>query len=417
MRALRRHLHAYLGGLSGVFWTLWWGLLVNRFASFVSPFLAVYLVRARGMGVAEAGRVVALYGVGVVLGAPIGGALADRVGRRATMVGGLAAGALTVGALALARGAPWLAALALAAGATNELFRPAMNAALADVVPPADRARAFGLVYWAVNIAIALGMLLAGAVAERSVAALLLVDAATSLAFAGIVLARVPETRPAGLVHEPALRGTLAAFRDGPFVTFLALHFVALVAFGQWQLGLPLDMAAHGLGPSRYALLMAMNCALVVLLQPALGPRLRGRDSARLLALMSVLIGVGYGLNAFGGGLAVYVIGTALWTLGEVVGFPAASALVADLAPAALRGRYQGAWAMMVGLTMTFAPLFGGEVYGRLGPRVLWWSCLAMGLAAAAGQLAAGGARRRRLAELCAAEQGAPGPAATGTGA
>jgi len=402
--SLRASLRAAAGGLSSVFWTLWWGLLVNRLASFVVSFLAIYLVRDRGFSAAAAGWAVSLYGVGVTAAGPLGGLLADRLGRRATMVGGLAAGALSVATLALVRHPVLLSAAAFSAAATGELYRPAMAAAVADVVPPPDRARAFGLVYWAVNLGLAFGLLAAGLFADRSLPALFLADAATTAVFATLVLLRVPETRPAGAAHEPALPGLARVFRDGPFTAFLLLHLMALVVFAQWQLGLPLDMAAHGLGPGTFAVLMAVNCAGVVVLQPLLAPRLRRFDGARLLAVSALLFGLGYGVNALEAGLPGYVLGTALWTVGEVIGFPVASALVADLAPAELRGRYQGAYAMTWGLALTLSPIFGGQTFTRLGGRALWLACLALALLVAAGHLAAAGGRRRRLAALATAE-------------
>jgi MFS family permease len=404
MLSLRASVRAAAGGLSSVFWTLWWGLLVNRLASFVVAFLAIYLVRDRGFSPAAAGWAVSLYGIGVTVAGPLGGLLADRLGRRATMAGGLAAGALSVAALALVRHPALLSAAAFSAAATGELYRPAMAAAVADVVPAPDRARAFGLVYWAVNLGLAFGLLVAGLVADRSLPALFLADAGTTAVFAALVLLRVPETRPAGLVHEPALRGLVRVFGDGPYAAFLVLHLVALVIFAQWQLGLPLDMAAHGLGPGAYAVLMAVNCAGVVLLQPLLAHRLRRFDGARLLAVSALLFGLGHGVNALEAGLPGYAVGTALWTVGEVIGFPVAAALVADLAPAELRGRYQGAYAMTWGLALTLSPIFGGQTYTRLGGRALWFACLGIALLVAAGHLAAADGRRRRLAALTPAE-------------
>lgn len=407
--SLRGRIRAATGDLPGAFWALWWGFLVNRAATFVAAFLAIYLVRERGFEVEAAGRVVALYGLGTALAAPVGGALADRYGRRATMVGGLLGGALTIVALALARAPALLAVLAFLA-ATCNLYAPAANAAVVDVVPPPERSRAWGLVYWAVNMGMSVGLLLGGLFADRNLPALFVADAATTAAFGVIVLRFVPETRPAGLVPGPALAGLGRAFRDGPFATFLLLHLGALLVFTQWLLGLPLDMAAHGLGPSVFSVLMAANCLGVVVLQPLVSPRLRRHDGAHLLAASALLIGLGFGVNALGGSLPVYAVGTALWTVGEVVGFPVAAALVAELAPPELRGRYQGAFSMTWGLTMALSPILGGEIFGRWGGRTLWLACLALAAAVALGHLAAGGPRRRRLAAR--REEAVPGGAA-----
>lgn len=401
--ALRARLRAAVGGLSPAFWTLLAGQFVNRLASFVMTFLALYLVRVRGFAPDAAGRVVALFGLGALVAGPVGGTLADAVGRRFTMVLSLVLGAASVGALGFLRTPPLLAAFTFVAAMTSEMYRPAMNAAIADVVPPLDRVRAWGLTYWSANLGWTFGLALGGVLAARSFTALFLADAATSLVFAAIVARGVPETRPAAThVHSP-LEGLARVFADAPFVVFLLLHLSALVVFVQFQLAAPIDMNAHGLGPGTFAALMSLNGLGVVLLQPLVGPALARRDGARLLAASAVLIGCGFGVPALAGPLPplpVYALGVAFWTVGEVVGFPAAATLVADLAPPDLRGRYQGAFAMTWGVAFTLAPLLGGEVLTRFGARTLWVACLAIGLSVAAGHLATAGARRRRLAGL-----------------
>jgi MFS family permease len=398
---LRERLGSALGGLSPVFWTLVAGMFVNRLASFVVTFLALYLVRERGFSAGEAGRVVALYGAGALVAGPLGGTLADLAGRRATMLLSLTTGAAMVAAIGFLRSPAWLALFTFLAAATNELYRPAMSAAIADVVPPGDRARAWGITYWAINLGWSFGLALGGLLAEVSFVALFLADAASSLVFAVIVARRVPETRPrGGEVHSP-LAGLALVLRDGPFVVFLLLTLAALVVFVQFQLALPLDMDRHGLGPAVFGTLVSLNGVAIVLLQPLSAMFLRVRESARFLATSCLLVGLGYGVNALAGilpALPVYLGGVLLWTLGEIIGFPVAAAVVADLAPADLRGRYQGAFSMAWGVAFTLAPLLGGAVLSGLGGTALWLGCLALGAAVAAGHLAAAGPRRRRLA-------------------
>jgi len=400
---LRVRLRAALGGLSPVFWTLLAGMFVNRLASFVATFLALYLVRERGFAPDAAGRVVALFGVGLLVAGPLGGTLADAVGRRTTMLLSFVLGSLSVATIGFLRAPGLLAAFTFLAALTSELYRPAMAAAIADVVPPGDRARAWGLIYWAINLGWTFGLALGGLLAARSFTALFLADAATTLVFAAIVARRVPETRPAGTQTHSPLAGLARVFADGPFVVFLVLNLAALVVFVQFQLAAPIDMNAHGVGPGTFAALLSVNGLGVVILQPLVGPALARRDGARLLAVSALLIGAGFGVNALAGWLPplpVYLAGVALWTLGEVVGFPAGAAIVADLAPEALRGRYQGAYSMSWGVAFTIAPVLGGELLTRFGSGALWGTCFAICAAVAAGHLATAGPRRRRLAAL-----------------
>jgi MFS family permease len=401
VHTLATRLRGALSGLPPVYWALLAGSFVNRLGSFVGIFVGLYLVRARGLTEASAAPVVALFGAGALVGAPVGGLLADAVGRRATMLLSFVGGALSVGALGFATTTPALAALTFLSSAATHLYVPAWNAAIADVVPSPDRARAWSLSYWTTNVGWVGGIALGGFLAARSYAALFLTDAATTLVFAAIVLRKVPETRPAGTeVHSP-LEGLGLVLQDRTFLRFLLLHLVALTVFVQFGYALPLDMRAHGLGEESFALVAALNGVVVVLLQPVQAAVGMQGDPSRRLAASALLFGLGYGLNALAGHapapLAVYVAGMILWSVGEVIGFPYAALLVAEIAPESLRGRYQGAFSMCWGLAFTLAPLVGGGLLAAGGPVVLWSACLAAGLAVAAGHLSAAPARRRRL--------------------
>ncbi len=391
---------------------IWWGTLVNRMASFVGLYLALFLREEHGFDEAEAGWVVGLWGLGSVSASLLGGVLADRVGRRFTMIAGLVSGGLAVVAIALTRDPVLLPALCFVGGATQQIFFPASSAAIADVVPPTDRDRAYGLVYWAVNLGFAFGFSVAGFVPNLTV--LFLADAASTLVFGALVLALVPETRPPGTAHEPVLAGLARVVTDRTYVGLVLLQTVALTVFMQFQLALPLDMQDHGVSKQLFSFLMAANCLGVVVLQPWLTPLLQRFDRSRLLAVSAALFGIGYGLNAVASTFPMYLLGAAFWTVGETVGFPAASSLVANLAPVALRGRYQGLYAMVWGLAMMLSPITGGQVMHRFGAPVLWVGCLVTGMLVALGNVASTGARRRRVAEVAAADRALPEGAAAG---
>jgi MFS family permease len=406
--------------LSPVFWAAFWATLVNRSASFVSVFLALHLTQDFAISSATAGWIVGCWGIGSLVASPISGVLTDRIGRRATMLVGLVGGGFAVIGLALVSELHILFVLAVLGGGLQQLYFPAGNALVADVVPAEDRPRAYGLIYWASNLGLAIGFTVGGIVPDRYLWLLFLVDAGTSFLCAGLIAVRIPETRPAEAHHDPVLAGLVKVVRDGSFLTFAGFHLVALIVFTQFQLALPLDMRQHDHGSRAFAWLMAFNCAGVVVLQPWLAPKLRRFSASNLLAVSAVLFGAGYALNAVVPGLAqlldgaggigghtwgfvLYLAGALGWTVGEVVGLPTAGALVADLSPIALRGRYQGAMAMIWGMAMSLSPVLGGQIMAAWGGSTLWSLCGALGVLIAVGYLATAPARKRRLAELAAA--------------
>jgi MFS family permease len=390
---LRRALDV-ASGLPRPFWVLWSGMLVNRAGSFVVPFLAIYLTQARGFSAAQAGVVAASYGAGALFASPLGGYLADHAGRRATLIGALALGGLGMIALGFARDLAVIIPACFLVAMVGESYRPAMQAAVADLVPPADRPRAFGLVYWVINLGFSIGLTLGGVLASASFLWLFVGDGLTSIAFAFIVWLAVHETRPehAGGGSRPRpqgfVGGFLAPYRDRPFALFVLLSALVLLVFMQHFAALPLDMAAHGMSRAALGAVLALNGILIVFVQPFVSPFLARLNRSHAIAGGAALVGLGFGLNALANGVPLFTLGVIIWSLGEIAVLPIANAIVADVALPEMRGRYQGAYGLTFGLAAFAAPLIGTSVLQRWGASALWLGCLALGLIVAAGHLA-----------------------------
>jgi MFS family permease len=372
-------------GLPRTYWTLWTGMLLNRLGGTVFFLLGIYLTRERGLRPELAGLVIGLYAAGGLFAGPVGGALADRVGRRATLlVGTTCAGTLML-ALGLSRSTGAIVVLAPLLGFFTDVCRPPLQAAVADVVPPAERGRAYGLLYWAINLGFAGASVFGGALAEHHFTSLFFIDALTTFAYGAIVFVGVPETRPAPAAgaRAPGAAAFAAPFRDRPFVTFVLIQVLLLVAFAQVVVALPLDMRAHGLGLASIGWLMGLNGVYIVVMQPLALRWLRGFGHVPWLAAGCVLTGIGLGATALAGGPIVYALSSVLWTMGEIGFSTAAPALVADFAPVAGRGAYQGTYQLAWGTAMVLAPMLGSVVLAHLGARALWGGCLVACLAAA----------------------------------
>jgi MFS family permease len=372
-------------GLSRTYWLLWLGTLVNRLGGGVLPFLSVYLTTVRHLSLATAGVVVGLYAAGGAIAAPLGGLLADRVGRKRTIVAGSALAGSTMLGLGAAR-LPWqLGALAALLGLFTDMCRPALQAAVADVVPPAERRRAYGLLYWALNLGFSGAAILAGTLAAWSFGAVFVIDAATTLFYGAVVLLAVPETRPArdpsaapSFLHELSL-----PFRDRAFAVFAMIQLPVLAVFVQMFVAFALDMRGHGLSIGTVGYVLSANGIVIVLLQP-LVLRLTTRAAHHhLLAAGAALTGLGYGVCALAGGTPVFAAAGVIFTLGEIGFSIATPAFIANLAPAAHRGGYLGANQLIWGVAATTAPALGSFVLARAGGPALWIGCAAVGLTAA----------------------------------
>lgn len=250
-------------GLPRVYWVLYFAILVNKLGAFVVPFLYLYLTRGQQMSVARASLVVALYGIGSTFSGPLGGLLADRFGRRVTLVTSLVAGALGMLALGLVHVPVLIPVLALALGFTAELHRPAVSAMIADLVGPGQRVRAYGLLHWAVNLGFAVALLVAGTMATRSFLLLFLGDAATTLLCAVIVWRWVPESRPErtepGRQRRRVRSSLLAPLRDRQFAAIWLLALPTAMIYLQFTTTLPETLARHGVAAAEYGILVAVS--------------------------------------------------------------------------------------------------------------------------------------------------------------
>jgi MFS family permease len=362
-------------GLPPTFWYLWTGALINRLGGFVYTFLALYLTQARHFTVAHAGLVIALYGAGSFASGPVGGYLADHIGRRRTMVLSFALSTVAMLQLGFARSDWHIMLSAPLVGFCGDLFRPAQHAAIADVVPPADRTRAFGYIYWAVNLGFAGAAMIAGFMAERNFTLLFVCDAATTLAFGVIVFLRVPETHPERHVAVRERPDPRVPLRDRAFMAFVIAQFLVMLVGAQGNSTLAVDMRDHGIRPATFGWLLAINGVMIVLLQPTAIGLVQRFSRGRVLAVAALLQGIGFGLTAAGHSKAWYAFTVVIWTLAELCYSPVSPAIVSDLAPAKLRGTYQGVYSMAWGASSCLAPALGSLVLGRFGSVTLWSGC------------------------------------------
>jgi MFS family permease len=194
------------------------------------------------------------------------------------------------------------------------------------------------------------------------------------------------------------------------FLTFVLLTFCFAVVFMQHLSSLPVQMGDDGLSPSQYGAVIALNGAMIVLVTVPLTRWLQAYPRSRVLAVSSVFVGLGFGATAWAGSVPAYAATVAIWTVGEVIGAAVGPSVVADLAPAALRGRYQGVFGFSFATASLVAPLAGGAVYQHLGSTVLWVGAAVLSLGAGVGHLAAGPARGRRLRQLRDVEAAASRP-------
>ncbi|WP_117208353.1 MFS transporter [Allorhizocola rhizosphaerae] len=395
---MRLFLSETVGGLPRTFWAIFSALLVNRVGAFAMLLLPTYLTTVRGTSLAVAGLVTGAYGAGGVVGTLLGGVLADRWGRRKSYLAGTSTAAVLMLALGFARPVWLIATLAVLVGLAHMLPSAPMVAAIVDVTPEPDRPRAFNLQFWAFNMGMAAAGALAGLIAEVSFFALFAADAAMTALTAVLVWRLVPETRPAA-VKAVVRQGLGVVFRDRVFLTFVGLTFALAVLTVQSTSTVQLAMASDGLRPSEYGLVVSVSGALIVLGQLFVPRMIAGLRFASALAVALGLIGFGYFGLMFADAAWVYLVAAIVWTFGQMIGAPPNASIIAQLAPAHLRGRYQAVFSLVFPLAFFVAPAAGGWSLGAIGAWH-WLICGLLGGATAVGHLLAAGPRDRHVAAV-----------------
>ncbi|MFD9413982.1 MFS transporter [Streptomyces goshikiensis] len=376
-------------GLPPTVWTLFAGTIVNRLGHLVTPFL-VFLLADRGVTGPETSYVLGALGAGNLLGPALGGVLADRIGRRPTMLIGLLGAAAAQGALFLAPGLWTMAAAALLLSAASATVGPAAYALMADAVDAERRRRAYALFGWGVNIGTAVAGVLGGFLAAHGYWLLFAVDAGTLLVYATVVATRLrePARAPAAPGGKDTGIGYGVVFRDRLMLALLPLFGIQLFVYSLTEVALPLAVRDSGLSPAVYGAMAAVNAVLVVALQPVVTGRLARLPQLPVQAAGSALIAAGVALTGLADSIAGYAASVVVWSAGEVVVAGIAATVVADLAPAAARGRYQGAFGWTWGVARFSALTLGVTLYTGAGAAALWWTALIAGLVSAAATLA-----------------------------
>jgi MFS family permease len=175
----------------------------------------------------------------------------------------------------------------------------------------------------------------------------------------------------------------------------LALTLCYSFVYLQSYTTLPLAMRLQGLSPQEYGLAMAVNGILIVALQPWVSGWLGRHDPCIVLAAGFVVVGLGFGLTVLAGSVLAYAATVVVWTLGEIITAGLGAAIVADLAPPSMRGRYSGAYGAVWATAFLLAPL-GGTRLLALSQAALWLACGLLATASAAGLLVLAPAIRRR---------------------
>jgi MFS family permease len=349
-------------------------------------FLGIYFVHRAGIDVATVGLAFLCENLARGLLSPLFGALSDRLGRRGLLIASSTLTAAVLPAFLLVEGPASLFAWSLVLGTVGAINIPVSSALLLDLAPVERRQSVLALNYAAMSVAYTLGVVPAGYLAQQDYALLAATSAAGYLAVAALYVVALRGTLP--LEKNPAragvVRDTLATFADRRFALFAGVAFVFPLSMGMLITVAPLYGASLGLGEGYIGLVLGANSVLVAALALPVAARIESRGPFRWLGGAALIVALALACYAVvPDAAAALLVGTVVYSFGEVIFSSAVPAAVARLAPPGRRGAYQGGWALVSSFSLGSALFLSGALAKVAGWHAPWLAASGLTLAAA----------------------------------
>jgi MFS family permease len=398
------------------FWVLVIATFIDRIGgTLIFPFFALYVTQRFGVGMTQAGVLLAIFSISGFLGSIAGGALTDRFGRRGMVLFGLVFSALSSLSMGVVNELSVFYLLAVVVGLLSNIAGPARQAMVADMLPEEKHAEGYGVLRVAGNLAWIVGPTIGGFLAAKSYLLLFALDAITSLITAAIVYKLVPETRPEVLEEQrqETIFETLVGYRfvagDRVYMAFLITSMLMLIVYQQMYNTLSVFLRdVHGVSTQGYGFMLSLDAGTVVLFQFWVTRKVRRYAPMLMMAVGTVFYLVGFTMYGIFSTYIFFVIAILLITIGEMIVVPVGQALVARFAPEDMRGRYMAFYALAWTIPAAVGPWVAGLIMDNYDPNWVWYAAGIVSAIAVAGFYVLDLKTRSRLASRTGEKQRAP---------
>lgn len=373
------------------FWLLFASALISAAGgNLIWPFMTIYLHERLMVPLATVGVVFAATSLSGYFSQLVGGPFVDCFGRKPAILLSWIAQAFIVAAFGFVDSLEVFALLFILSSLAWPLSSIAINAMVADLVGPERRSSAYALQRIAVNLGVAIGPAIGGFIATRSYRLSFLLAASSFAILILPCLLFIRETRPQ--VSLDRGRGERTGYgrvvRDFPFLGFAGAFALMNLAYAQMLIYLPVYIKEnYGIPESGYGFILATNALMVVLFQFAVTRVTERYPRLPVMALGALLIAIGLGSVALFHTYLFFLLSMIIYTIGELVTAPTATAFVADVAPVTMRGTYMAIYSLCFGFGFGLGPMVGGVLHDAMGPAYIWHGAFLTGLISTAAFL------------------------------
>ncbi len=368
-------------------------VFIDRLGGFMLyPFFALYLTQKFDIGMSTVGMLFAVFSISGMVGSALGGALADRMGRKVVIIFSLVLSSISALGMGFAPTIEIFVAVVAIVGTLSSIGHPAHEAVVADLLPPDKRAEGYGIIRVVFNTAVIIAPPIAGLLIANSYLTLFLVDAVISLISAAIVLLALPETKPQAQAHAKpeTMKQTFAGygrvFKDTRFLAFISVTVMMTLVYMNMNSTLGVYLRdQHGLPELNYGWLLSINAIMVVVLQFWVTRRLEKYKPLLMMAAGSLLYAIGFAMYGFISTFVLFILAMVVITIGEMVVSPFQQSLVASFAPEDMRGRYMAVSGLSWSISFTVGPYLAGLLLESANPNLLWAFAGIVGMMATLG--------------------------------
>jgi MFS family permease len=391
--------HSVWGAFPGQFWLIGFGVLVSSTgSSLVWPFQLIHISRILGLRLATVATLITLSSSMGFAISFLGGSLVDRLGRKPIMTAAQAAHGL--GWILMSLAGTYLGFLApmILMAVAQPFYAVGSDAMMADLLPPAQRSTGYSILRVFNNTGIALGPVLGGLLVTRSYPSAFRCAALAMLSYGVLLLLGVRETlpgrktglgpkKPAVEVPAPA-QGYLPVLRDKGFLAFSAFMTLGMAAsLMLWTLLSLYTKQNFRLSERLYGWLPVTNALMCVFAQYPVTRLTHRHQPLQTLVFGMLVYAAGVGSVAMMRRFWGFELSMIIFSLGELIVVPTATAYTANRAPQEARGCYMNIYWACCGLARGLAPLIGGYLNDQIHPAAIWYGGFLLALISAMGLL------------------------------
>ncbi len=373
--------------------------IINRMGGFVHPFITFFLTLNLGMSQVQAGSYMMINGIASMCGSMVGGFLGDHLGRKRIYVAAQAIAAFMFIPCGFIGNHIGVVYLLIGASFFSSMVGPINNAMVADYVDKDDRKRAYALLYYGINVGVAIGPLIGGYLFKSYINWFFWGDALTTLVGALLILLFIKESRMTREEMEEKSKHLddnekieygsvfIAFLRRPTLVAYTLLSMITSFVYAQGGFAMPLTLNALFEDQSTvyYGNLMSFNAIIVLGLTVfilKICERFRSIDS---IMIANLLYGVGFGLFAFIHALPMFYVAVFIWTVGEIIGVTNGNVYVMNHTPISHRAQFSALIGILRETGYLISPVLSGAIIAGFGLSSLWIVVGVLGFVAAIG--------------------------------